>query len=162
LLAIVAGHIGVLHHERCDLDAAERRYLTAIELLHELGDRRFEGLYLGALGAVLAARRDPDAARAKIREAEQVLSVVDAPWTRTPVSIYGAHIDVELGRRGGATSEVLAVLRQRIAALRSGDTSLARTSEEVRTALRILDSAVDALATSVSPASIAGDEALVV
>src|SRR5207248_5691598 len=92
---------------------AEAWMLKAIDVLREVGDRRTEGLFLGALGGVRAAQGDGSRALEALDAADRLLGLsVDGLYTAA-VDLHRGHVDLLRARESaflgnGAAAEASA------------------------------------------------------
>jgi len=149
LEAHVRGYAGALHHELGELDLACAAYARALRVLHEVGDRRSEGLFLAALGGADAARGRTAAAREAFASAEKLLAEVGDPGLVEALELHRGFLalasSAQAQARGDAAqshaerSRALALSRRARERLDSG--ALAH-SDDARFALRLLERAL--------------------
>jgi tetratricopeptide (TPR) repeat protein len=136
------GSVAMLHHECGELDDAKHWYGCALDLLHCIDYHRYEGLFLAALGALLASED-------KLIEAQDALdratSLLGSDGFSGVVHLHSGHLDLARARACAAQGDALAASqhRERAAArLREGG---GETTDELRFATRLLQGALEAL-----------------
>jgi len=93
-LGYLRGCRAQVDHEQDRLDDAERQYREAIATTREVKNVRIEGLFLGALGALLAHRQQKrEEARGCFFRAEQLLRSVDDKIRLAAVQVHAAHLE---------------------------------------------------------------------
>ncbi len=148
LEAITLGNLGMLRHERGDLGGALDLHTRARTLLGELGDVRSEALARTRRGAVLAALTRTEEADSELDVAERTFSVLGDALGRALVALARGFVD--LGRWLGAKAvgreaderRLLAALAERMQIARDGEDAVAKSDDDARAFLRILDAAL--------------------
>lgn len=167
------GLLGNLDFERGQLEGARRHYERAVSLFDALTSapradgepgsrsvhRRYAGLYLVRLSAVLAVSGQLEDAARRLEHAELVLAGIQKDVAVAALTLHRAHLDLALaarategGDREGAARHLWTVRSaiREVEQGESGRSSLCR-SEEVRFTLRVLRREMDVLAGMVAP-----------
>lgn len=160
LQAIVSGNRGILEQEEGDLERARACHERALTILREVGDRRSEALCLGRLASAQASAGWIDDAEGCLAAADRLLSRFADPLAAAAVDIDRAFVDLararEAVRSGDARrrAAMVAAIEQRIARARSGGDAQPwiDQSDDVRTAVRLLERDLEELDTTAEPA----------
>jgi hypothetical protein len=153
--------LGTIYHQQGDLQSAEDHYETAVRKLHEVGDRVFEGVLLGYLSTIAAAKGDIDGATALLDDAEARLDGGGDSSAIAALRVHALHIDLARARRArvdgnDADAEAReARIDERLEAMRSGRVT---PPQKVRAALRLLEQARSLPVTRVQDALAIGPE----
>ncbi len=142
------GYYGALRHERArqrgdaeEVERAREQYKSSLLILRGIGDRRQEGVFSAALGALEAEQRRLEAAQEAFESAAEVLEPLGDAGLILALELHRAHLDLALAKEAPA---------QQQAALRaSADARLAKAlapehdavlsqSDDARFALRLL------------------------
>lgn len=148
--AIFAGYLAGVRHEQGDVAGAILGYTRAIARLAAMGAIRFEGLFAAQLGAAMAGEGRADDARAALATAAERLGRAGDPALLFALALHRLHLD----RAEGAAAADVAAKRAALVA----ESPFVAVSDDVRFALRVLDRALGAGATS-APALAIGPEA---
>jgi hypothetical protein len=115
--ALALANLGILFHERGELDRAEQYLAEAWELALEQADRRLEGAILGTQGILHQEQGQLEAARAAFVSALRIhrevgaehdeamflnhLAILDFEQRDLPAAVQGANASLSLARRLG-------------------------------------------------------------
>jgi tetratricopeptide (TPR) repeat protein len=141
--AVVTGFAAGLLHERGDLAGAQRGYEDALEMLRGAASPDFEGLFGGALGAVLAALdRVADSGRTFAAARVALVRMAVGPLLAS-LEVHLGHLDLAHGRACARAGDTRAAERhEKSARRRLADAfALERPGDDVRFARRILERA---------------------
>lgn len=152
--------LGQLAWERGRLGQALESLERALDQARAMGHRLLEGLLLGATAAVRADMGQIDPATASFREADALIVPKSSATYATAIEVYRGHLDLAMSRREQARGNLIAAsihfgtACERIEKARAsvppdvehpaGLPAMARCSDEVRFALRMLDRAIAA------------------
>jgi hypothetical protein len=172
LLALVAGNLGNLEHEEGKAHDARRCHEEALGRLREVGDRRSEALALGRLARANATLAWLDDARSCLAAADRLLTRYPDPLVSAALEVDRGFVDVAEARVARGRGEVeagerlVAAARARIAnASRptdDGALSWLAQSDDIRTAVRILEHELQSFATPIADAAPRRGSALLV
>lgn len=73
------GNLGNLHDQQGQQELAREKYTAALHIAKEVGDRRSEGVFLGALGMLLVLGDDVETGLTCLREGEARLREINDP-----------------------------------------------------------------------------------
>jgi serine/threonine protein kinase/tetratricopeptide (TPR) repeat protein len=145
-------NLATVHQELGDLAEAERLHRELIATAPEYGMVSQRGIAQAALGALHAARDEVDEAKQLLDEAGVVLAPLWDVWASV-VSVHAGHLDLALARRAArAGDSAMAAVHRASAARRLAEARVkASTSDDLRTALRWLERALELGATERYP-----------
>jgi predicted ATPase/tRNA A-37 threonylcarbamoyl transferase component Bud32 len=137
--------LGTVRHERGDLDGAAAAYQAVSEGMRKAGVPTLQSLACGAWGALLAARDDVEGAQRKFDDVDASLAAVSAPHWRAVAQVHRGHLDLALARRDASSGRDAASTKHRADAQAriAKWASQAALSDDVRLALRWLESALE-------------------
>lgn len=142
------GYFGALRHERArqlgdaeEIERAREHYKSSLLILRGIGDRRQEGVFSAALGALEAEQGRLEAAREAFESASEVLEPLGDAGLVLALDLHRAHLELALARD--------ATPKEQIALRASADARLASAqapqraevlsqSDDARFALRLL------------------------
>ncbi|MCA9627343.1 MAG: tetratricopeptide repeat protein [Myxococcales bacterium] len=142
------GYFGALLHERARqlgdaeaVDQAREHYKSSLLILRGIGDRRQEGVFSAALGALEAEQGRLEAAREALEGASEVLLPLGDAGLLLALELHRAHLDLALAQ--GASPKEQVALREsadaRLAsALAPAREAVLSQSDDARFALRLL------------------------
>lgn len=137
-------HIGTLDHEQRHWDEALSRYEHANGINEEIGNPQLGAMLHAALGALYATMDQLEPARLAFAEADRCISRIDSPPHEVAVNMHRlsytlarARRATETGRKDEAQAHVDVVVDS-LQRLMAGQDTFARTSPDVRLALRVV------------------------
>ena len=151
---IYIGYVGLLHHQRSEIESAVAHYVQAIRMAREVGDRRTEAFFLAWLGAGEAELDRVDEAQTSLAVATQQLTNLGDSSRAAVASLLHAHVDLALARKLSKLGDKrkaemhIRAARHRIQIASAPNPpalhSLAERSDEVRLAIRLIQRALPA------------------
>jgi tetratricopeptide (TPR) repeat protein len=141
LLGIAQGNWGALEHERGRPEAALSLLSSALRELEDFGDSASVALCLARIGAVKATLEAPEASKADLERARRLFSSEEDPLLATAIDLYDAFRKVR--SEAPASGDTIRAARSRMQRarqpLRDGGPSAEDLSDDVRSALRLIE-----------------------
>jgi hypothetical protein len=131
-----------------DLAAAQRLYEHALAILREVRDRRLEGIFLGCLGSIQAARGLEASAEESFDQAARELQGLADEGALGALSVHRAHLLIMRAQRAHEPDDVRASCLESAQAVcdDARRDALFGASDDLRFAVRVLSGALDAAA----------------
>ncbi len=147
-LGIALDTMAAVEHIEGYLEEALLVYERAIATQNIVGDHRSRAMSLGRLGSILACIGQPEQALRHIDESERILEGLGAQTAREAIGLTRHFLTIaeivtaKLDGRDSDARETMATLQLKMKSATTGESPLITRSDDARTLIRMLDTAL--------------------